>query len=133
MLAVSSALLQSRSSRSRLTASASGCSLVIGDVDRIFPATYTFPPRPGDLTTEETATPTGGTATPCSLQLHDLRFGTRLHRGEGMLMEAYTWQGMLTVCLGVDDELIRPEDVDALLAGIREIGHLVASPDGSGS
>lgn len=45
-----------------------------------------------------------------------------------MLMEAYTWQGMLTVCLGVDDELIRSEDVDALLAGIREIGHVIASP-----
>jgi hypothetical protein len=27
---------------------------------------------------------------------------------------------MLTVCLGVDDELIRPENVDVLLAGIRE-------------
>ena len=103
-------------------------SAVIGDVDRTFPSTYTFPPRPGNRTTES-ATQAGRTTTPCSLQLHDLRFGTRLHRGEGMLMEAYTWQGMLTVFLGVDDELIRPEDVDALLAGIREIGHLVASPN----
>jgi hypothetical protein len=101
--------------------------LVIGDVDRIFPSTYTFPPRPGDRTTETRAG--GRTTAPCSLQLHDLRFGTRLHRGEGMLMEAYTWQGMLTVCLGVDDELIRPENVDVLLAGIREIGHLVATPE----
>jgi hypothetical protein len=27
------------------------------------------------------------------------------------------------------DELIRPENVDVLLAGIREIGHLVATPE----
>lgn len=101
---------------------------MIGDVDRILLSIYAFPPRPDDRTTE-TATPTGGPTTLYSLQLHDLRFGTRLHRGEGMLMEAYTWQGMLTLCLGVDDELIRPEDVDALLAGIREIGRLVASPN----
>lgn len=41
-------------------------------------------------------------------------------------MEAFTWDGMLTVCLGVDDELIWSEDVDALLYGIQKVGHIVA-------
>lgn len=43
-----------------------------------------------------------------------------------MLMEAYTWDGMLTVCLGVDDGLMRGEDVEELLEGIRKIGQIIA-------
>lgn len=46
-----------------------------------------------------------------------------------MLMEAFTWDGMLTVCLGVDDELMRPEDVDALLDGIRKVGRVIADSE----
>lgn len=108
---------------------------MIGDVDRIFPSEYTSPPAPaqgrkrsensvGDLS--ESAEVAEGDS--FRLQLYDLRFGTRLHRGEGMLMEAFTWRGRLTVCLGVDDELIRPRDVDALLDGIEKVGRIVAFP-----
>ncbi|GAA5868087.1 hypothetical protein JCM3774_001015 [Rhodotorula dairenensis] len=107
---------------------------MIGDLDRMFPSEYASPPPVPDR--RRSAEPTVGDASESAveadhsfrLQLHDLRFGTRLHRGEGMLMEAFTWQGRLTVCLGVDDELLRPEDVDALLEGIERTGRIVAFP-----
>ncbi|BGP55581.1 hypothetical protein JCM8202v2_003186 [Rhodotorula sphaerocarpa] len=100
---------------------------MIGDVDRVLPTTFSsrtasLPASPDG----STASDDEGTKVPFALDLHDLRFGTRLHRGEGMLMEAYTWDGMLTVCLGVDDGLMRGEDVEELLEGIRKIGQIIA-------
>lgn len=100
---------------------------MIGDVDRVLPTTFSS--RTASLPASPdgpTASDDEGTKVPFALDLHDLRFGTRLHRGEGMLMEAYTWDGMLTVCLGVDDGLMRGEDVEELLEGIRKIGQIIA-------
>ncbi|BGP16576.1 hypothetical protein JCM10213v2_004578 [Rhodosporidiobolus nylandii] len=66
-----------------------------------------------------------------SLRLSDLNIGVRLHRGEGLLLEALTWDGMITFCLGVDDGLIAPELVERLLGGVKELAEVVArSEDG---
>lgn len=101
-------------------------SAVIGDVDRLLPTSFDSRTASGSAGTATDGGESGTSPGDFRLVLHDLRFGTRLHRGEGMLMEAFTWDGMLTVCLGVDDELIWSEDVDALLYGIQKVGHIVA-------
>ncbi|GAA5833902.1 hypothetical protein JCM9279_001656 [Rhodotorula babjevae] len=88
---------------------------MIGDVDRLLPTSFALPSLSPSSTTP--------TAT---LRLHDVAIGTRLHRGEGMLLEAFTWDGRMTLCLGVDDGLIDPGLVDELLGGVRELGEAVA-------
>ncbi|BGO91741.1 hypothetical protein NBRC10512_006223 [Rhodotorula toruloides] len=86
---------------------------MIGDVDRLlatrFPSSPDFAKSPSR-----------------AFRLHDIMIGTRLHRGEGMLLEAFTWDGMITICLGVDDHLISPKVVEALLSGIRTLAEVVA-------
>ncbi|GAA6052867.1 hypothetical protein JCM3770_004385 [Rhodotorula araucariae] len=64
---------------------------MIGDVDRLLPTSFTLPSSLG-----------------ATLRLRDIAIGTRLHRGEGMLLEAFTWDGQVTLCLGVDDGLMDP-------------------------
>lgn len=86
---------------------------MIGDVDRLLPTSFALPSSSYSSTTT-------------TLRLHDIAIGTRLHRGEGMLLEAFTWDGMVTLCLGVDDGLMDPALVDELLGGVRELGEAVA-------
>ncbi|GAA5959294.1 hypothetical protein JCM21900_003918 [Sporobolomyces salmonicolor] len=85
---------------------------MIGDVDRLLPTTFSFPP-----------------STASHLRLHEMLVGTRLHRREGMLMETFTWDGMIQVCLGVDDKLIRDEHVEGILEGMRRIGEVIAGSE----
>ncbi|BGP40436.1 hypothetical protein JCM10449v2_004398 [Rhodotorula kratochvilovae] len=82
---------------------------MIGDVDRLLPTSFPLP------------SPSGAT-----LHVRDIAIGTRLHRGEGMLLEAFTWDGRVTLCLGVDDGLMDPKLVDELLEGVRELAEVVA-------
>lgn len=89
---------------------------VIGDVDRLLATRF---PLPANLAKSPSDT----------LHLHDILIGTRLHRGEGMLLEAFTWDGMITVCLGVDDHLIPPDVVDALLSGIKAFAEVIVSQE----
>lgn len=56
-----------------------------------------------------------------------MALGTRLHRGEGTLLEAYTFDGMLTVALGFDDLCVEAQEVQAILNEVRAIGELLAS------
>ncbi|GAA6000043.1 hypothetical protein JCM10207_006027 [Rhodosporidiobolus poonsookiae] len=86
---------------------------MIGDVDRLLPTSFPFP-------SSSTAS-----STPISFRLSSLLIGTRLHRGEGMLMEALTWDGQITLCLGVDDQLVSAEVVERLLGGVRELGEVL--------
>ncbi|GAA5865685.1 hypothetical protein JCM1840_003218 [Sporobolomyces johnsonii] len=85
---------------------------MIGDVDRLLPTTFSFPP-----------------SATSRLRLHDMLVGTRLHRGEGMLMETFTWDGMIQVCLGVDDKLMSQEHVEGILDGMRRIGEVIAGSE----
>ncbi|GAA5981682.1 hypothetical protein JCM11641_004213 [Rhodosporidiobolus odoratus] len=89
---------------------------MIGDVSRILSTTFPLPP----------SSPSSPSTPKREIRLSALLLGTRLHRGEGMLLEALTWDGMITLCLGVDDGLIARETVDRLLGGIREVGEVVA-------
>ncbi|BGP32439.1 hypothetical protein JCM10296v2_004220 [Rhodotorula toruloides] len=86
---------------------------MIGDVDRLLATRF---PSSSDLANSPSR----------AIRVHDILIGTRLHRGEGMLLEAFTWDRMITVCLGVDDHLISPEVVEALLSGIRTFAEVVA-------
>lgn len=89
---------------------------VIGDVDRLLPTSFALPPA--------SPSSVSGAAT---LRLRDIAIGTRLHRGEGMLLEAFTWDERVTLCLGVDDGLVDPGLVDELLDGVRQLGEAVAA------
>lgn len=44
-----------------------------------------------------------------------------------MLLEAFTWDERVTLCLGVDDGLVDPGLVDELLDGVRQLGEAVAA------
>lgn len=102
----------------KLCARLSTSCTVIGDIDRILPTTFTLPPL--------SPSSSSSSASPPTLRLHDLLIGTRLHRGEGMLLEAFTWDGLVTVCFGVDDEVMDPRVVDELMEGVRALGEVVA-------
>uniref|UniRef100_A0A0K3CK65 Uncharacterized protein n=1 Tax=Rhodotorula toruloides TaxID=5286 RepID=A0A0K3CK65_RHOTO len=87
---------------------------MIGDVDRLLATRF---PSSSNLANSPSR----------AMRLHDILIGTRLHRGEGMLLEAFTWDGMITVCLGVDDQLIPLDVVDELLSGIKALAEVIAS------
>ncbi|GAA5944137.1 hypothetical protein JCM3775_001076 [Rhodotorula graminis] len=98
---------------------------MIGDVDRLLPTSFALPSPSSSSSSSSTSSSSGPT-----LRLHDVAIGTRLHRGEGMLLEAFTWDGQVTLCLGVDDGLMDPRLVDELLEGVRELGEAVAHEGG---
>ncbi|KAM0752395.1 hypothetical protein T439DRAFT_379461 [Meredithblackwellia eburnea MCA 4105] len=81
-------------------------SSMVGDLDRILPTNFELPGSQ-------------------SLRLTDALLGTRLHRGEGMLMEAFTWNKQLTFCLGYDDQVVEAALVDEILSQIEEIGKVI--------
>ncbi|KAM0791473.1 hypothetical protein ACM66B_005926 [Microbotryomycetes sp. NB124-2] len=64
---------------------------MIGDVDRILPTCF-----PLDSTA----------SVALSVTLSDLSIGTRLHYGEGMLCETWTFDGQLTVAIGFDKAIV---------------------------
>ncbi|GAA6028411.1 hypothetical protein JCM8097_007018 [Rhodosporidiobolus ruineniae] len=99
---------------------------MIGDVDRLLPTSFPLPPFASPSPSSPSAPPRDESASPGSLRLSSLLIGTRLHNGEGMLLEAFTWDGMVTLCLGVDDEVVDPRMVEALFGGIRALGEVVA-------
>ena len=66
------------------------------------------------------------TSFPATLTLSDMLLGTRLHRGEGILIESYTWDGMMTFGLGWDEQVLRREQVDEILSEVRGIGEMLA-------
>ncbi|KAK4703467.1 hypothetical protein P7C70_g2755, partial [Phenoliferia sp. Uapishka_3] len=82
---------------------------MVGDLDRTLPASHILPTSP-----------------PSSLRLSNIILGTRLHRGEGMLMEAFTWDGRLTFCLGFDDFCVEPKLVDEILSQVQQVGEALA-------
>ncbi|GAA5820524.1 hypothetical protein JCM11251_003028 [Rhodosporidiobolus azoricus] len=90
---------------------------MIGDVDRLLPTSFPLPPTPSS---------SSSSPSPGQIRLSSLLIGTRLHSGEGTLLEALTWDGQITLCLGVDDGLIDGEMVERLLEGVREAGEVVA-------
>lgn len=83
-------------------------SVVIGDIDRILPTSFQVP-------SEE-----------YTIILSDLQIGTRLHLGEGNFNEGLTFDGMLQFCMGIDDQFIRPEYIEAVLEGMKHIGLSIA-------
>lgn len=81
-------------------------SAVIGDLDRLLPNRFDIP------VDSDQATP---------LVLSDLLIGTRLHAGEGMLLEVYTWDQRLTLSVGFDRNLVARELVDGILERVERI------------
>lgn len=79
---------------------------MIGDVDRILPTTFTC----------DTA----------SVKLSDLQIGTRLHLGEGNFNEGFTFDGMLQLSMGIDDQFIDPEHIATIMNGVARMGKLIA-------
>ena len=57
---------------------------VIGDLDRLLPTRFSLPPLIQDKVEASLDIPPG------NIILSDILIGTRLHRGEGLLLEAYT-------------------------------------------
>jgi len=82
---------------------------VIGDIDRILPTSFRVPAEDHTIT------------------LSDLQIGTRLHLGEGNFNEGLTFDGMLQFCMGIDDQFIRPEHIEAVLEGMKDIGLSIAA------
>ncbi|GAA5904036.1 hypothetical protein JCM6882_003806 [Rhodosporidiobolus microsporus] len=97
---------------------------MIGDVDRLLPTAFPLPPPA--VSSSSSSSPSSG-----QLRLSNLLIGTRLHNGEGLLLEALTWDGQITLCLGVDDGLVSSEVVERLLEGVREAGEVVARGEGA--
>jgi len=91
---------------------------MIGDVDRILPSRVAVPAATG-------ADGAGGVA--AKLTLSDLVIGTRLHRNEGMLCEAFTFGGQVTVCLGWDERCVAQETVEGILTEVERVAEEVAS------
>ncbi|GAA6060002.1 hypothetical protein JCM10212_001160 [Sporobolomyces blumeae] len=87
---------------------------MIGDVDRILPTTFKLPLEGRDV----------------NLRLENLQLGTRLHLGEGLFNEGFTFDGMLQFSMGSDDQFMHREHVDALLDGIKRIGETIAAGEG---
>ena len=84
-------------------------SVVIGDIDRILPTSFRVPSEDYTIT------------------LSDLQIGTRLHLGEGNFNEGLTYDGMLQFCMGIDDQFISPEHIEAILEGMKHIGLSIAA------
>lgn len=85
---------------------------MVGHLDRVLPRAFNLPTTP----------PAEGS----TLRLSNVLLGTRLHRGEGMLMEAFTWDEQLTFCLGFDDLVVEPTLVRAILSEVEQIGTVLA-------
>lgn len=62
---------------------------MIGDLDRLLPTSFPLAHSPSD-DTANLERDAGARASDSKLELSDLLIGTRLHRGEGLLIEAYT-------------------------------------------
>ncbi|GAA5877567.1 hypothetical protein JCM8547_007733 [Rhodosporidiobolus lusitaniae] len=95
---------------------------MIGDVDRLLPTSFPLP----SLSPTPSSSPS---SSPSLLRLSNILIGTRLHNGEGMLLEALTWDGMVTLCLGLDDGLIREETVKSLLEGVEMATEVVVEEE----
>lgn len=80
---------------------------MIGDLDRLLPNAFTLPHI--------------GIAT-SPVRLSDMLIGTRLHRGEGMLVEAYTFDQRLTMSIGFDKAIVSRELVGEILERVERIG-----------
>lgn len=85
---------------------------MVGDLDRILPTTFSLPSLPF--------------LPPATLTLSDMLLGTRLHRGEGILIESYTWDGQMTFGLGWDEHCLKREQVEEILDEVRGIGEMLA-------
>ncbi|KAI5476945.1 hypothetical protein MNV49_007046 [Pseudohyphozyma bogoriensis] len=87
------------------------CSMV-GDLDRVLPTTFNVPTSSN---------------TPSTIRLSDTMIGTRLHRGEGIFMEVFTWDQRITVCLGADDVCVEPALVQEILDQLETLAKCVAT------
>ncbi|GAA5893662.1 uncharacterized protein JCM6883_003596 [Sporobolomyces salmoneus] len=81
---------------------------MIGDIDRILQRGFSFSSNGFDL------------------RLSDLEIGTRLHTGEGMFYEGFTFEGCLQLSGGYDKQLIDSRHFWSILNGVKEIGQLIA-------
>lgn len=63
------------------------------------------------------------------LGVSDLEIGVRLHKGEGMFFEGFTFDGSLQLGCGYDEELIDSRHAWSILNGVKDIGHLIATVD----
>ncbi|KAK4046261.1 hypothetical protein OIV83_006184, partial [Microbotryomycetes sp. JL201] len=73
---------------------------MIGDVDRVLSTSYSLD---------------GAGANSKTIRLSDLGIGTRLHHGEGMLCETWTFDSQMTVSIGFDEALVDESLVDNIL------------------
>lgn len=90
---------------------------MIGDVDRILPARVAVP----------SAADAGGGVDAEVFGVEGLVIGTRLHRNEGMLCEAFTFGGQITFCLGWDSHCMARETVEGFLAEAARVAEEVAN------
>lgn len=89
---------------------------MIGDVDRVLQTTYIVP-VPGDQS---------------ALKLSNALIGTRLHNGEGSLLEAFTWDGSINICFGFDDTVLEPAIVHEVLSQVQRIGDALSNLEEQG-
>lgn len=61
------------------------------------------------------------------MRLSDLLMGTRLHRGEGILVECWTWNGEMTMAIGWDEHIVNRRLVEEILVNVVEIGERLVS------
>lgn len=88
-------------------ADADFCLAVMGDLDRLLPSSY----GEGDL----------------HFELRNMSVGTRLHVGEGMLTECWTWRGEMTVSLGTDDLVFDLAQAQEILDEVKLLVHGVTA------
>ncbi|SCZ88171.1 BZ3500_MvSof-1268-A1-R1_Chr2-1g04236 [Microbotryum saponariae] len=84
---------------------------MIGDLDRLLPSSF---PLLATLENKASNTP------PPTLDITDLSIGTRLHRGEGMFTEVYTFGRRLYVSVGFDEQIYEKAFIESSILGAIE-------------
>jgi hypothetical protein len=83
---------------------------VIGDLDRLLLTAFSLPSKSTERSTA---------------RISDMLIGTRLHRGEGMLVEAYTFDQRLTLSVGFDKAIVSRDSVEEILKRVERIGEAI--------